>query len=550
MSRRLELIAPWVVLGLCLTYTAGAFAVYPGLFPDPSYGLLVEKSMRAGAPWNHVTEPNPDDIARDDTYFHTTWSPGQHVAPALFIRLGLTTGGAVRVVNILSAFLAMAGWFALFRRLGSAPVVAWIACLLIAASRTFGFSFLTYVGSDQLAFAAFPWLALAVLAVRADWRLVWVAPIVVLAGFFLKNSLAIYMTAWCMSVLAAEALVRGWSARTAALATSVIAIIAGALFVINWGYVSRGWTPMAYQPEWSTRAAVYLLPAAMPLLAGTGMDDLLSRVFANEALPQFDYKNSLVLLVPVVALTIGWGVAECRPPQRNLARVVTLIFVALVTAAFTVLLATGSGASVYLSRHYLIPGVLLLPLLVERLRNTTSRFGKGAVIAFLILSGMYGVVSYGSNWRRHYQNRGAHSDEVGIAHLSLTPRVVADLRRVDRELPAGSLVALPGPALALEFSRTRVLATSATSNEITVWPTWQGRVPNLVVVAEVAGQTPEEIRSWLGSFTSYDPIAWDGVTIDGFSFYVPEGQAVDRAWLERSIEGSRPADTLAAKAGL
>lgn len=544
MSRRPRQILSAALLALCLTYVAGALTVYPSLFPDPAYGLLVQKSMQAGAPWNHVTEPRPDDISRDHTYFHTMWSPGQHVLPGALMAAGATLGGALRTINVLAALAGIAGWYGLFRALRFEAIVALGACLVMAASRTFSFSFLAYVGSDQLAFAAFPWLAWLVLRVRDGWLLVAVAPAAILAGFFLKNSMAIYVTAWVGAVVLAQAWLRPfeWSRSWPRLAA--VSVAAGAaIAVIDWGYVSRGWTPMTYQPTWSREVATYLLPAAMPILAGTGFDDLLSRAFDHPEWSRVDYKASVLLLAPIVAGVVTWAIAEWRHTVHREVRIAIVTFVAATVTVFTYLLATGSGASVYLSRHYVIPGALLLPLLIARLPGLRSRFATAGVILALLLPAGYGVASFGANWRRHYVNRAAHSSEVQVAHLPLTPRVIQHLRTLDRELPAGSsLVVLPIPSLAFEFSRTRVLATSATSDGIPEFTrsSWRGRVATLVVVAEQAGQTPQEVAAWLASFRDYDASAWQSASVDGFSFYVPDGQAIDRTWLEDHLAG--PAD--------
>lgn len=525
---------------VCIAYVMAAMTIFPSLFPDPAYGLLVQKSMRAGAAWNHMTEPRPDNIAEDHSYFYTVWSPGQQVVPGEFMALGLTLGAALTAVNILAALLGLAGWHGLFRALAFTPVVALGACLVVVASRTFGFSFLAYVGSDQLAFAGFPFLAWALLRARTSWALVLLAPVAVLTGFFLKNSMAVYVTAWCGALLVANLWSAGRSARPLAQAAAVIAAVGGAVFLLDGAYVSRGWTPMTYQPAWSPRLATYLLPTSMPILAGTGWDDLLSRVFSHPSSPPVDYKSSLALLVPLGTLTVAWAIAECRQSVRTESRLVIVAFVAQVVAVFTGWLATGSGASLSLSRHYMIPGVLLLPLLIERLLAIRSGLLQRALVVAMALPMLYGVLSFGANWTRHYRNRAAHSPEVGVVHLSLTPRVVQHLRTLDRSLPAGSLVVVPTPSLAFEFSRTRVLATSATSDGIPEFERtrWGGRVQNLVVIAELSGQSPEEIQAWLRSFTSYAGAGWSQVSADGFSYYVPGGQAINPSWLKATLAGT------------
>jgi len=542
MSRRPQHLLAAVLFALCLGYTAGALAVYPSLFPDPAYGLLVEKSRQAGAPWNHVTEPRPDDISRDHTYFHTMWSPGQHALPGALMAAGASLGGALRTINVLAALAGLAGWYFLFRALQFEALASLGACLVLASSRTFSFSFLAYVGSDQLAFAAFPWLAWLVLRVKDGWPMVAVAPAAIIAGFFLKNSMAVYVGAWVAAVMLAHAWLQPQAVRqTWPRLVAASAAAGAAIYLIDWAYVSRGWTPMTYQPSWSRAPATYLLPASMPLLAGTGLDDLLSRAFDHPDWSKVNYKGSVLFLAPIVAGVVAWAIAECRRPLNREPRIAIVAFVGMTVAVFTYFLATGSGASVYLSRHYIIPGALLLPLLLTRILETPRRTVTAVVLGVLLLPAVYGVLSFGANWRRHYANRASHSSEVQVAHLSLTPRIVQHLRTLDRELPAGdSLVVLPIPSLAFEFSRTRVLSTSATSDGIPEFSrsSWRGRVPTLVVIAEEAGQTPPEVAAWLATFRDYDVAGWQSATIDGFSFYVPNGQAIDRAWLDVHLAGA------------
>ncbi len=528
------------VLGLCAIYTAGALTIYPSLFPDPAYGLLVQKSMRAGAAWNFVTEPLPVDIAKDHSYFFTVWSPGQHVVPAILQWPGLTLGQAVSAGNILSALFGLAGWYLLFQALQWDRATALLACAAIAASRTFSFSFLAYVGSDQLAFAAFPYLAWAVYAARVSWALLLVAPASVLAGFFLKNSMAIQVSAW----IVAAALVGQWcqarSRRSIPLVAAVAVTVGAALWFIDWAYVARGWTPVAYEPSWSRNPAAYLLPSVLPVLAGTGVDDVLSRLFDHPDRVTFDYKNSLPVLMSIAAVVVTWASAELRHPARRETRLIVVTFVALVVAVFTVMFATGSGASLNLSRHYVIPGALLLPLLFQRVMASRSRWLTVAFLLVLAVPAAYGILSFGANWRRHFQQRASHSDRIGLAHMTLTPRVVQHLLTLDSALPPDSLVVVPIPSLALEFSRTRVLPTSATSDGLaeSAHTAWGGRVPNMVVIAELNGQTPEETRAWLATFSDYDPYRWRRASVDGFSFFVPDGQVIDVPWLEATLAGT------------
>jgi len=530
-----------ILAGVGTIFIAGAVTVHPSLFPDPAYGLLVNKSMAAGAPWNHMVEPSPVDIATDRSQFYAIWAPGQYMVPAAFTKLGLALGDALRLLGILCSVAALIGWFQLFRILGYERCVALAACAVIAASRTFALSFLTYSGSDLLAFCFFPYLAMAVFALRGSDFMAVVTPALVVAAFFLKNSLAIQIGAWIVAVSGVAALYRFESIRRGVLLFGVtIASLLAAFWFLEWSYVSRGWTPVAYQPVWTSDVRAYVLPWSMPLLAATGWDDVLSRVFHQPGRISFDYKRSLLLMLLVVFGSITAVTSGLRHQVRQEGAREIVVFVGMIVLVFTVLLATGSAASLDLSRHYIVAGTMLLPLLISRIVHLKGSMTRPALLVLLlIVPATYGVTSFAANWKRHFDRRASHSKEVGITHLMLTPRLVQYLRALDRDLPGGTTLAvMPAPSFALEFSRTRVLSTSATADGmLEIRRTVRhGTVNNLLVVAERDGQTPDEIAAWLASFASYHPDRWDVLEVDGFLFYVPLDQPVDRVWLEAELQ--------------
>lgn len=536
--------AALVMAGLCAAYLAAALAIWPSLMPDPSYGLLVHKSMRTGAAWNHLVEPRADNIAVDRSAFFATWSPGQYAVPGLLMDLGLSTGTALTIVGIAASLAGLAGWFWLFRELGFDWTNALIAGAMIAASRSFNYSFLSYVGSDLLAFAAFPILAAVLSRYRHSMAGPAVAVPALLVGFFAKNSMIVYLAAW----IGGTAIRAVTSRRFARPAVSVfvatgLAVVA-TVAVIQVTYLSRGWTPLTYQPAVSASAATYFLPWAMPLLAATSWDDVLSWLFnhPSSAVTAFDYKHSTSFLALVAGLSglAAWRLV--RSPGREIATQ-ALVFVALTLSVFTYLLATGSAASLDLSRHYRILGYVLLPFLVAEVRSHVRMPVKAAIAIVALVPCLYGVVSFTANWQRHYQQRASHSSRLQVTHLQLSPRVVRFLGVLDRTLPGGStLVATPTPMHALEFSRTRVLATSVVSDSaqrIASTPRY-GVADNLIVIAELAGMTEAEIQAWLSSFRGYAGESWDFLDVDGQRFYVPSGQAVNRAWLANVLATGVP----------
>jgi hypothetical protein len=111
--------------------------------------------------------------------------------------------------------------------------------------------------------------------------------------------------------------------------------------------------------------------------------------------------------------------------------------------------------------------------------------------------------------------------------------VVRALALLDEALPGGSTLVVGSAAVyALEFQRTRALATSAVSDSvdrIRAAPR-RGSVDNLILVAELAGMPDEKCRAWTESFPSYR--VWESIDLDQHRFYVPVGQTVSSSWLQ------------------
>ena len=531
MAGHVRALALGTVL-LCVGYVVAAMFIRPSLMPDAAYGLLVHKSMRHGAPWNHMIEPRAEDIAVDHTYFYAIWSPGQYALPGLLIDAGLSVGRSIALVSLVASLGGLAAWLLLYRALGFDALSAIAAAAIIASSRSFNFGFLAYLGSDVLAFATFPLLATALVKLRGSRWLPAAAAAAMLVAFAAKNSLPIYVGAWLVAQSLQVIRSRGVSVATMTAAGAPVAAAAAAMAVIHLGYNARGWTPISYEPVVSTAAHTYLIPLAMPVLAATSWDDVLSWTFSHPAGPvlNFAYKESIVLLGAVAVAAVMAAVAAVRRGQQMVWLVAA--FSAIVVAAFTVLLATGSGASLDLSRHYRLVGYLWLPPLVQgtlRSRPATAWL----LTAVLVAPCVYGVASFAANWRRHYAQRASHSPSLQITHLHATGRVVRALELLDHALPGGSTLVVGSAAVyALEFERTRALATSAVSDSVDRIraASHHGTVDNLVLVAELAGMPAEKCQAWLASFPSYR--AWESVDLDQHRFYVPVGQPVSSSWLQ------------------
>jgi hypothetical protein len=519
---------------LCAGYTAAALLVRPSLMPDPSWGLLVPQSVRAGAPWNHVIEPSHDNIAVDEMLFHAAMSPGQYVLPDVLDQAGVSLGAAIATVSITASLLGVLTWYWCFRVLGYGATPASIACLLLAASRNFNQPFLTYPGGEVLAFAVFPVLVgLTVRWKESRWLPLY-ASLVILVAFLAKNSLPIYMGAF----IAAQSIVtlrrRGVGAASV-LAASVTVLVAGSTMVaIYLGYSSRGWSPLDYEPAVNRSLSPYLVPWAMPILAATAWDDVFSWVFSHPegAALAFEYKRSILLMGGIGVASVIAAIAAVRREASDTLLVV-LVYSIGVVAALDLLVNSGAIASLDLSRHYRWVGYLWLPVIVHYVVSS-RRVVALALSAVLAVPSAYAILSFGANWRRHYEHRASRSERVQVTQMSLTPRLVRAMTTLDRELPGGStLVVTPAPQWALEFQRTRVLATNTVADDLARRRPYRGVADNLIVIADLPAMSEAKRAQWLASFPSYRD--WEWFDVDDHRFYVPAGQTVNPAWLEAHL---------------
>jgi hypothetical protein len=96
------------------------------------------------------------------------------------------------------------------------------------------------------------------------------------------------------------------------------------------------------------------------------------------------------------------------------------------------------------------------------------------------------------------------------------------------------VVVTPVPTYALEFLRTRALATNIVADEIRQVRVHHGRAANLIVIADRRAMTPGKQQAWLATFDGYD--RWELLDVDDHRFYVPAGQPVNPSWLEAAIK--------------
>ena len=134
-----------------------ALYIPPRVISDSAVGLFALRRMLDGGVLNTIATPDPANIANDVVTFLTWWSPGQYLAPGIFVWLGASYGLALSLTTLLATLIGVLGWIQVAR---SFAVSSFVLCIFLLGLCTFPYvtqRFLGYWGGELLLFATAPW---------------------------------------------------------------------------------------------------------------------------------------------------------------------------------------------------------------------------------------------------------------------------------------------------------------------------------------------------------------------------------------------------------
>ena len=134
-------------------------------FYDPVVQLeALQQHQRGETPaWNVRHRVDPSDLSHDLVETVGWWPPAIPALVAPFTASGVSIGHAVRLVVILAGALGVVGWALWLARFPLPPVWIFALAALLPWTRHAGSAFFRFSG-DNLAFAAAPWVFLALAA--------------------------------------------------------------------------------------------------------------------------------------------------------------------------------------------------------------------------------------------------------------------------------------------------------------------------------------------------------------------------------------------------
>lgn len=491
----------------------------PETFADSGYGFLVLRSMLAGAPFNCFLSPDPLDIAKDVTTFQTWWSPGQYLAPGLFVWLGTDYGVALCLTALFATVAGVIGWIKVARSLNAPHFVLLIFVCGLTTFRYVTLPFRIYNGGEVLLFAAAPW-SLYWLRLGMNRSALQCFALTLLSAVILFFAKLTGLIVFAANVLAiggfAVAAQRRLSAPVLAMAAG--SVVAALIFVEFW--MSRGSVPAGTNGLSFNLAALWF-PIAASAWSGVSGLDLMSRIFLYPSAPLLsNLEETSYVLGPLGLIVMVWTWIRLRNgPYRQTATFLAGI-IALYAGMFIVNYVKGSTIS-YEERHFRYVGILFFLMALIMLDRTFGVRGRRLMTVGVAAFALYGLVSYGVGAYPQFTGR-FYDPYSGTSQHIVSPAALAYLRSqmAEHNWPR-AIAVIPSPEAAIALPKFRIIADQldfTPLETIAQWK-WAGRTDKIFVVVQDAMTQNGKADALLKCFIGYDAAAWQQVRLDGMTIY-------------------------------
>lgn len=463
----------------------------PVISHDSAIGWQTWRSMQAGADWNQILWPDPDDIARSKGGYLVWWTPGQYLPLGLLTELGLSLGRAALLTSLLGAWSLAFGAWRLCLALGTGDRGAALAALAAAATWHTIYAFGFYIGGEIVQLALWPWIVLAAWRTRhrSGWQPV-VLPLLFLLGSYAKLSFTIYAAALLMFLWLEEGRAAAWKGTALARAGLRLAC-AGLVYVAGWYWLhlGRGASPAAAGGPAASVAEILGFAMGGPWYATCGFTSVLGRLTGSGALAEHPgWVRWLLFSLGLAGFAGTVQLVFAKTVLLRLAGIVSLV----AGGALGAMLLRGNAVS-FEDRHLRPAGILLLAAGAAVAGDAATRPPvRRTMLAALALAIAFGVGAGGQrilNLRR--QTLRAPND---IAALNLDAPALRQLERLDRP---DQLICLSDIMHAPLLSRARVLLADGST-------VWHGRVAHLALMLP-AGRP---VTGGPERFVDYGPAEW------------------------------------------
>jgi hypothetical protein len=484
-----------------MTVVVGAvvFFIPPALFPDPSWGFQVMRSMQMGGGFNLLIGPDPADISKNMPTFLSWWSPGQYLVPYLVqTRTGLNLGHAVTVVAVLCNLSGLLGLYCFFKKIGfSGALSAW-SLVFVVCQQAYWVPFAFYNGGEVLLFAFEGWFLYGCAS--------FTKPSIFLILFVLVSGWAGFLCKSSFMWIFGSGLFCLWIRMTAGSQTLRSRIYKGlwlglpaicSLAVIYTLYLSRGQNPASSSAGFKLTPEAFGFPLASPLLAGCSVDDLFNGlIFHTDGAP-YSYATILMVLIPLVLLSIALTAMVLRQVHYNDYRLFLFVFYSFAFLFFSYSFLNQASIS-YEARHFRLIGLLVTPGLITLVRDSKRLYQ----LAFGLLCAaiVFQTARYLAFIPR--SNRSGARGTTGISQLFIDQPSLNYLTALDRTTNQ-DVFAFTSPDIGLEIRHNRIITLNPPDGDPKENPEpYRGHAGPLYLLVP-SGYNTGQIRALFNYFPGY-----------------------------------------------
>jgi hypothetical protein len=514
VKRRENSIFPWgswyVLLLVPFILFLGSLYIPPTVISDSAVGFFALRRMLDGEAFNTITTPDPANIANDAVTFLTWWSPGQYLAPGIFIWLGISYGVALSLTTLLATLIGVVGWIQVAR---SFSVSSFVLSVFVFGLSTFPYvtqRFLWYWGGELLLFATAPWALYAMRwSANKSPILCFTISLFSAALLFFAKLTGLIVFATNVVAISLIALVNQRRVDSSTIAMWVAAAIAALCFMMFW--VARGpmgadastipfsWFPILFSVAGAAFSGIY----------GLGL-------FLGHPWMQINFQWATELLGPLGLLLMVWVWYRLRHTRYRDMAVLLLTIILMYAIAVAITLRHRWGVRIsFEDRHFRYAGILFFLLLLTAVDQWRVPLAKGLVWAVVLVLGLYGLKNYATF--AYAQMRAAYYDPMSGISQHISPAILEYMRsEVTRHNFQRPIAVIPSPSAAISLPRFRIIFIGW---ELQPLKKLAGRAEKIFVVVPEEMLLSDEAEAILRSFTDYDFDNWSQMKLSGMIIY-------------------------------
>jgi hypothetical protein len=409
------------------------FIYPPAIFPDPSHGFQVMRSMQMGCGFNRLVTPNQDDISKNNSDFLTWWSPGQYLIPyGIKIITGLNTGRATALVITLFELSGLAGFYFFFKKIGFTPIIAALSIVFIACQQAYIIPYIFYNGGEILLFGFEGWFLYGCVAIKkVDLKLLLFVLLSGWVGFFCKSSFIwIYAAGLLCIWLRLSAIGESLNVRKLiknGIWLAIPAIISVACIYIF--FLSKGETPASASTGLKFSLQTFSFPFASPLVAGFSVDDIMHGLLFPTFTPFLTPEHTLWVLLLMAVLSLILISCIIRFVPKNDYRLFMIVFYLVSILFFTAAYLKQLTIS-YEGRHFRIIGLLIVPGIIYLVAKLKRPYKAAFVVLCFVLIGInYSFLVKGYIFNKNVSGRGT----TGFAQQTIDQQSLNYLLKLNDE---------------------------------------------------------------------------------------------------------------------